>query len=153
MSFAWQWERKKHFWIFDYIFALYSCGCVSKWCDKREFSFPFFNLMSKLNFTISHQKDRNVDDERKAFKSYFSFWKCHEIIVHGKRRECSNWDVVEKKWFISIHMRAFLWTLQLILHQLSWNICQITHYVIFWNCLRKFWVFINKFALFSHYGT
>lgn len=108
MSFAWQWERKKHFWIFDYIFALYSCGCVSKWCDKREFSFPFFNLMSKLNFTISHQKDRNVDDERKAFKSYFSFWKCHEIIVHGKRRECSNWDVVEKKMVYQHSHEGFL---------------------------------------------
>lgn len=107
MSFAWQWERKKHFWIFDYIFALYSCGCVSKWCDKREFSFPFFNLMSKLNFTISHQKDRNVDDERKAFKSYFSFWKCHENEYMVKGESAQIEMLLKKKNGLS----AFTWGL------------------------------------------
>lgn len=99
MSFAWQWERerKKHFWIFDYIFALYSCGCVSKWCDKREIFLAFFNLTSTPNFTIRHQRTHLLMMKEKPSKPISDSRKCHEIKEYGWRRESAQIEMLLKK--------------------------------------------------------
>lgn len=128
MSFAWQWERerKKHFWIFDYIFALYSCGCVSKWCDKREIFLAFFNLTSTPNFTIRHQRTHLLMMKEKPSKPISDSRKCHEIIVYGWRRESAQIEMLLKKMFMNpaAHFTS------IVLKLLSTFPCSSTHHVV-----------------------
>jgi hypothetical protein len=110
-----EWVREKHFWIFDYIFALYSCGSVSKWCDKQKMCFVhnIFNLHSRSwrNATINFSKwDQFYDKRQKPSKSFslsyfFSFGNVMESSdyfkwqkAHERERESlsQHLDVCEK---------------------------------------------------------